>query len=372
MRAMSITRPLLGAVVALSACAPDRALERGTRRPTSGEVGGMHAVPVLTIAGDSGSGHPEFLGVVDAMRLSTGVIAVADRLRPSILLFDANGRLIRAVGRRGSGPSEFESLSWLLRCAGDSIYAFDAELDRMTVMDAAGGVVRHFRLPTPPFRLSCISGGVLAVLDRPRIIERMDPRGRAIRKYSGNLWLANAEGDTVGVIGEFDVGENRPLGRLTSIAIAKERVYVGTAESTTVDVYAFDGRRLSAIDIAVARREATARHYERAVDRMLEAFTDGGYREQMKRELLKIPRPDILPPYSDIVADVEGTLWAVISAPGDTVTQLRVIGADGHVRGDVTFPSGTRVLEVGPDYVLALEVTDVGEERIVLYEIRVG
>src|SRR3989337_2205462 len=66
MRAMSITRPLLGAVVALSACAPDRALERGTRRPTSGEVGGMHAVPVLTIAGDSGSGHPEFLGVVDA------------------------------------------------------------------------------------------------------------------------------------------------------------------------------------------------------------------------------------------------------------------------------------------------------------------
>jgi len=174
------------------------------------------------------------------------------------------------------------------------------------------------------------------------------------------------------MIGEFDVGENRPLGRLTSIAIAKERVYVGTAESTTVDVYAFDGRRLSAIDIAVARREATARHYERAVDRMLEAFTDGGYREQMKRELLKIPRPDILPPYSDIVADVEGTLWAVISAPGDTVTQLRVIGADGHVRGDVTFPSGTRVLEVGPDYVLALEVTDVGEERIVLYEIRVG
>ena len=68
----------------------------------------VQATPVLVIPNDSGNGQPWFLRVAGATRLSSGAIIVLDEYRPGILFFDSSGRFMRAVGRRGSGPNEFE------------------------------------------------------------------------------------------------------------------------------------------------------------------------------------------------------------------------------------------------------------------------
>lgn len=365
-------RMILGVLLLSWGCTGDHARQRAAGGTVADETAHTVALRGLTIRGDAAREEPLFLRAVDATRLSTGAIVVADAFRFALLFFDSAGNHIRTVGRRGSGPTEFESLSWLLRCSGDSIYAWDSNLMRISVIDSSGSVVRHFRPSNTPFRMACVPDGPLAILQQPRIIERMDPEGRALRKYSGMLWLADTDGDTTSVIGEFDVGENRPLGRLTTIALAADRVYVGTAESASVDVRGFDGRQRGAVEIPVHPREPTQQDYERAVDAMVEGFTDRDYQLQMKSELLKIPKPDLLPPYSSILSDVEGTLWVVTSAPADSTTQLQIVASNGCPLGNVSLPANTRPLEVGVDYLLALEESDTGQQQIVVYEVQLG
>jgi hypothetical protein len=208
------------------------------------------------------------------------------------------------------------------------------------------------------------------VLNQPRIIEPMAPDGRALRRYVGRLWLATAEGHVAQVIGDFDLGENRPMGRLTSVALARDRIYVGTAESSVVDVYGLQGHGLAHVRVGHTPRRPTARDYERAIDRMVEGFTDRAFREQARAQLLRIPPPERLPPYGEIFSDAGGTLWIVTSAPADSLTRLRVMSPGGDPRGDVTLPADSKVLEVESDYVLTLQSGASGEQRIVLYGVR--
>lgn len=356
------------ACLVLWGCGTERYPERGEASPGCPAGAPIKALPVLSVTGESGNRHPRFLSAGSATRFPNGTIVVADKLQHSILFIDPDGDVVRAVGRQGSGPGEFQSPGWVRRCSEDSVHVWDSRLARMTVIDSSGNVVREFRLPHPPYRLSCAPGHPLAVLDRPRIIERMDPQGRNLRRYFGTLWLADAEGKEVRVIGEIDAGENRPLGRLTHIAVAAGRVYVGTAESAFVNVHQVNGKPLPAIDVRVPRREPTEADYQEAVDQMVAGFTDPGYREQMREDMLRMPQPDQLPVYGEILSDPRGSLWIVISAPADSVTVLRVIGPDGGVLGDVSLPRDARVLEVGEDYLLTLEHSELGEQRLVVYE----
>jgi hypothetical protein len=103
---------------------------------------------------------------------------------------------------------------------------------------------------------------------------------------------------------------------------------------------------------------------------MVGGFTDRTFREQTKAQLLRIPPPDRLPPYGEIFSDADGTLWVITSAPADSLTRLRVLGPDGTLRGDVTLPAESKVLEVESDYVLTLQTETSGEQRIVLYGVR--
>ena len=59
------------------------------------------------------------------------------------------GKWRRSAGRTGSGPGEFRRLEWLTR-VGDALYAFDAELLRVTVLSLDGRFVRTLALSPPP------------------------------------------------------------------------------------------------------------------------------------------------------------------------------------------------------------------------------
>lgn len=65
-----------------------------------------------------------------------------------IRLYDATGRSVAAVGRRGGGPGEFQHLgamTWL----GDTLVVDDQRQRRATYIDANGNVLGTFRLPAP-------------------------------------------------------------------------------------------------------------------------------------------------------------------------------------------------------------------------------
>lgn len=62
------------------------------------------------------------------------------------LVFDARGRFVQAIGRSGDGPGEFRNPVAVVVSPADSVYVFDGQTGRLTVLSPALKVVR-----TAPF-----------------------------------------------------------------------------------------------------------------------------------------------------------------------------------------------------------------------------
>ena len=106
--------------------------------------------PTLSIGTVDGAADYQFTRIVGAARFEDATIAVGDAGTLSIRFFDANGQLVRTAGRMGNGPGEFRTLQSLRR-AGDSLDVFDRRVNRMTVFDRGGAVVRTIQLPRPQY-----------------------------------------------------------------------------------------------------------------------------------------------------------------------------------------------------------------------------
>ncbi|HKK26489.1 MAG TPA: 6-bladed beta-propeller [Gemmatimonadota bacterium] len=125
---------------------------------------------------------------------------VADPMAGRILRFDHEGRLVRAVGRRGGGPGEFRSMRDLEADPDGRAWVLDRADARVTILDPAGGPGRRIPLgeearsadqlvPLAPDR-----GAVLVVYDRERPFVRVGPDGRIEDRF-GTPWSGFADLD---------------------------------------------------------------------------------------------------------------------------------------------------------------------------------
>jgi len=329
----------------------------------------VDSAPLIDVGAEGAAGEPAVLQAGAGTRLSNGVIVVADVAARAIVFFDSSGRLLRKAGREGRGPGEFLSAGWVGRCHGDSLFVWDRLQNRITVLDSAGKFARDYRTPGNPATMRCSRSGRFAIFMMPRNFGRPDPTGKSPR-YTAPLWIADEAGDTLTSLGELPVGETRPLGKVSRIAMADDRVYVGTADSAFVDVYSLDGKRLPTIRVGTPVRAPTQRNYEKAIDASVVGLLDRNTRDAARRYMLKIPMPERMPPYTALFADPRGTLWVVTSAPGDSATTLRAITPDNRILGDVHLPAGLRVLEVGQDYILGTYEDEDGEPHVAMYRLR--
>jgi len=325
---------------------------------------------VTDIAGASVAGDLNFTIPVGATRLSDGTVVVGDRHGGAVRYFDPVGRQIGSYGRFGEGPGEFGGISWVGQCARDTVLVWDARLNRFTFLDGQGHLLRQVRTPlddhrTPPLFLACAPGGALAVLRLPADAGMQSPRSTAANARTP-LDLLDDSGRIVYEVGEVASGQSQVLGRLTKLAVAPGLLYVGTAESAAVDVYDATGRHLGVVRVGTTRRELSTAHWERAVDERLWLLALPADRAAIREWMLALPRPKYLPPYSTIVADPAGILWAGLSFPGDTVSVLRGMRPDGTLVADVVLPAGVSALEVGADYVLGVVEDKTGELHVLV------
>ncbi len=347
--------------------------------------------PLADIPGLGANGAINLERPVAGTRLADGTIVIADQLASAIRFFDGSGRLVRSVGQKGQGPGDFQLIMWLGQCARDSIFVWDYGLVRMTVLSANGSVVRQYAIPSDgaraaaPTTISCSRDGrfIYQPPGSPRgQVTIVTPDSSVIR---GNavVSLGDASGNVVRSLGEVASGEMiltgrrggprgggfRPLGRATSLALSGDRVYIGTADSGTVDVYSPAGQSLGAVSFGIAPRRATRANYERAVNDMASMFP-AAMRQSISSQMLEAPMPEFLPPYTALFADSDGLLWAVLSAPGDADTRLRAVTASGRVVADVRIPVGLTAYEVGHDYILGAYEASDGEPHVAVYRLR--
>ena len=74
-----------------------------------------------------------------------GNMYVSDGGNARVVVFDAEGRLVRTFGQKGSGPGEFDILSKVKIGEDDRVYTLDAKLRRVSIFSRDGRFLQSFK-----------------------------------------------------------------------------------------------------------------------------------------------------------------------------------------------------------------------------------
>lgn len=325
-------------------------------------------------------GPPEtvFAGIVGALRLPSGHIAVADGGNYVVRFFDASGVHLRSFGREGSGPNEFQILWWIGACPDGELLAVDAALSRGAVMSAADeSLLRTVRLPSEiRFNqyLSCEAGGnVIVLLNRPREVA---PRGQVAQFPAAvvRVSLDSAAQDTLARLPGTDyyfaekvAGYSTvPLGAQAMSAAGAGRVYAAQSNEGHIQVIDLQTGRRTAFRHGLAQPTLTTAAWESAKSALIEQTPLHDTRTLLKDVLAEAPAPRTHPPFVDMKADRAGRLW--LRLPSSTSSaDWRVLGPDGRHVGSVRLRSNVDPLDIGESHIVAVERDSLGVQTILVY-----
>jgi len=320
--------------------------------------------PSLSIGAFGGEPEYELFNVSDAVRLDDGTIAVVNSGTQEVRLYDVAGRYLRTIGRDGEGPGEFRRPSAVYPLAGDSLAVWDSRLRRVSVFDGNGAFVRSFVLGTGGrlFSASVLSDRTLLAVTS--IAFGPDAPAGA-RRDSSVYALFDLDGDSLSTLGRFPavdrfirvtesgmIVSTMMFGRTSYRAAYGTSWFVANNDSYVIDELDGAGRLVRSIRRDVAPVEATGEMVDREISARLDNM-DAGAREMLAELYAEMPKPSVLPAYGGLEVDPDGDLWVRhYSSAADPVYKWTVFDSAGRMLGDVEFPAGLTVYEIGDDYVL--------------------
>jgi hypothetical protein len=210
---------VIGLVLVLAACAE--------KAPEPAPLQSWLVVPEAEVRIGVAEGEPalELHRAGDAVRLDDGRIVVANAGTSELRIFDSTGRYLRAVGRRGSGPGEYQGALGLTPAGRDSLIVYDAGSGRFSVLDQEGEyagtlAIGNQKFPwddwltedawvsgVRDFRLRPCVAAVLAQSD----VDGQNAVRRAILDDLGALWVRTLPESAEGAWRIYDL-EGTPLG----------------------------------------------------------------------------------------------------------------------------------------------------------------
>ena len=325
---------------------------------------------------------PELLTVEGAFRTSDGSIIVGDRGASAVRFFDRAGKLVRTVGREGQGPGEFEYLSWMQACGGDSAFALDNANGLVTVLGPDGRLGRRFSINTPepghsPFTTRCRRNGSILAAGWGSSEARPERPYRPVVPVS----VAGPDGAVRADLGRFPGTEMAPefrgatvrrLGRWLVLGLGDSTAWVATNESS--EFRGFD-RRSGALRMLV--RTPSVEHPVSSADwefhrrRAIDSSDSEARRERVRNQFKATEPPKRFPSFLNLVVDADNDLWfQPFPRVEDSVPRWLVFRADGVFLGSVALPASLRILEIGTNYVLGAGQDSTGAPYVALHDLR--
>lgn len=322
---------------------------------------GVSVTPILTIGNNEGDESTSFASVDGTTRLPDGRIVVGDRGAYSIHIFSPQGKLVKQLGRSGSGPGEMLYLASFYRC-GDEIFAYDIKNGyRMTLFSLDLAYKREFRFGGPkggpPYATACNANQKFIQVGW----ENHSEMKAGVFRTDVDFWLSRADDKVELTLGKFPGSERwgmpggtRPLpfGKQPVVAIGATRAYIGTADNSDIMVFDLAGKRVGLLQDNSPAVPVTTEDVEKEI-----ALTPGNNSAATQKRLAlayaEMKLPKTMPAYGAFVVDALDNLW-VQSYKRATARQVRwtVYAPDGKLLARVQLPTDLTVHEIGRDYIL--------------------
>lgn len=306
-----------------------------------------------------------FVDVERAFTLPDGRIVVANRNSYTIRYYQADGTYIGEVGGQGEVFGKFQDVSRIGRAGADSIWVYDVQTERLTMLDGEGTPVLEAKAPGREFVVGRFGDGSYLLVPGWRTEAHFRNPMDSVRRDSAEYhrWFPDSGQETL--VGTFPHNEvlvhepeeaeglvvgTPPFGRQTVRAIGPGRLYVGRQNEFEIRGYDPDGTLREVISLSGVDLSITAAMMEDA--RRLTAPEDAST-EPPWAEDFWAAAPETRPAYGHLQLDALGNLWVAehvvdLSPPRNWM----VFSAEGALLGLVEVPPNFRVFEIGRNDIL--------------------
>jgi hypothetical protein len=324
-----------------------------------------------------------------------GTVYVIQPREGLVKVFNARGRFVRTIGRRGAGPGEFQlprGSGW----KGDSLWVADLAQRRISFFSPDGRFLRMQQVPLPSVALAIARDGTiiaagsapaqavalgqvsrvpllrirgepssidtLAMLDIRNQVWRIasDPAPAAATMYvdqpfsPATLWNMSADGRSLWMLDRSPASDARPA----SFEVTR----------LTLSSNARDSWRLPYSPVVVSAKTVDSivgLEVKRGLDRR--TFANASVAEVEVRRGLYLPTH--APPVSDFLPGRDGTLWIRL-ATREADSRWIVVDASGQVEATVRIPGNVRVMQADRTAVWGSARDSLGVEAVVRYALR--
>ena len=325
--------------------------------------------PLFQVGGVEVNPEEEFdhkQGWLAGARLSAGGLAVIDLTR--VHYFDARGKRIRIVGRRGQGPGEFQTLTTICMTRGDTLILNDMSNRRVSVLDEHGRIVRTIAQANYGDALihSCFGDGSFLLQRR---------LGTARERQAAVVRL-RTDGSVANMVGTFDVtGFDMVTQTIPRISAASDAVYYSNPYTSEIRVHDALGALRRIIRIADRGERITQSLADERLGWTLPNNLTAAERTAMMDQRRATPRiAQTWPVFYTLKVGSDGTLWVQdydpkTFAPPDAWT---AIDSTGRIIGRLIFPprpGGRRpeVQDFGRDFVIVKQFNEDQAQSIAVF-----
>lgn len=301
---------------------------------------------------------------------SDGRLVTLDQINPAIRLYDPTGKFLRALGRAGEGPGEYKAP--VIALFRDSLFIFDPQLRRITVMTLDGKVARTMPSPTlDQFPISFDARGRLAVHTSKRVADHREGQWvyftragvpvdslKTPQPLDTKSWpWQTPEGPQEWTI-PFPPGNVTHLLPDGTAAYGRTDSYMLMITRTGTDTLRIFGRTdAPRISIPMATRDS--------------AFQAQLTRQPRLAGVAKLADlPLTYPLWRSLQTDASGNIWVRARTDRPERTRFDVFAPDGVFLGTVSGPfAGSAVVSFDGDRVIVIDVDADDLPRIRIYRI---
>ena len=106
-------------------------------------------LPNVSFARPEWTTEASFSEITSIRVLANGTVVLADAQESQVFLISATGKSAAPIGRKGSGPAEYQSPNRLIALANDTTLVVDRDARRFLLVDGRGRVIGTHQFPEP-------------------------------------------------------------------------------------------------------------------------------------------------------------------------------------------------------------------------------